>query len=134
MNEKTVLNKIEEAETWHWQRLRLNTRAQWLTMIAVAIAGALTTFSGTPASEGTFVKAPEVIILLGIVAAVGSAINQFWNFSNHATRHRAAALGHRVVRLQLQTGAISEKKAVKIEAMIFRDPESALEKLAETSE
>ena len=130
MNEDSVLTTIQNTTRFHWKRHDRNVWGQWITMIVIAVAGAVTTFSGTPASEGTFVKLPGVIFFVGIVAAVGAAINQFWNFSRQISRHRAAALGHQAVALQLQAGSISEQQASKAETLVFKDPEAALALLA----
>ena len=131
MNDNTILEDVEKSEKFHWLKVSQYKAGQLVTMILVGLSGALTTFSGTTASEGTFARQPGVILLVGIVATLGAIITQIYNFSERISKNRAAALGHKTIALGLKSGKFSDSEAITLEAKVFKNPEAALEALAE---
>lgn len=69
---------IEESEgeiSKSRRQYRRIVSVQWVFMIAVALAGALTALSGTTEGQSTFISQPGAVIIWGLVATLGATVS-----------------------------------------------------------
>ena len=114
-----LLNDEKKHAAFHFNEARFWTRAQWCVMGLLAAAGAITAFSATPAAEGTFVKLPVSILVLGIVTAVGAMANQIGQFSKQIAKHRSRAYFHQGMVTSIESGTLNAQQAGKVIADHF---------------
>ena len=76
---------------------------------------------------------PGALLIVGIIAALGAAINQGVNFSERIAKHRKAALGHKIVVEGLKFAGLSVEHALEIRKIVFDNPEKALEVISKPS-
>jgi hypothetical protein len=74
---------------------------------------------------------PGSLLIVGIITAVGAAINQRVNFNNRIARHRAAGLGHKLIAEGLRhIPTFTVERASELRARVFADPDVTLKVLS----
>lgn len=62
---------------------RIN-RIQWITMLLVVTAGFFTSAAGVAHNQNFIISNPIALIVFGLIAAVGTAVNQYINTQNRS--------------------------------------------------
>lgn len=109
--------KFHESWTKRW------TALQWVGMVLVAIAGAITAAAAAPGAfgqapeTGFWFQSPVVLFISGVVTTIGALINQFFDPRGRAETHRNKGVASWVIRGAVRFQCLEIDQAQRLRAL-----------------
>jgi hypothetical protein len=95
----------------------------------VAAAGVLTSATGVQGTEANVLMSSNALVVWGLVAAIGAAVNQVCNPGAASERYLNVKLTLKAIKFNLEYDNISVQEAAHIEGIVVKDPDNAAEEL-----
>ena len=129
MNGETerFISELDGAIAHYLSRVRIFNIVHWTVTIAVILAGAMTTVAQTDAAEGTLIASPQNMILWGLIASFGAAINQMDSFAKLKTFSLEAKHANKAIRYRVIYGKMPLEEASNLKALSLTNPDQVLD-------